>query len=352
MSLSTSNSKDVKQFIRITLWFALAFCAMQIVLNGFVLKGMGHPFAHNTRFATKYAQYKQSEDQYNTIFIGSSRIYREIDPTIIDSTLSDFNFKSYNLGASATFIPESYYLYEKLIENKSSPTALRFVFVELNDITPIKLVNWFAPQSYYYLDERYIRVVWENTFDNSHMNVFRKAELIYPYLQGYLLKHLILLPRWRVKSDPEIFLGPDQNGFYPLDLEIQQQETPRLVERRDLFLADTTIIQRRISAQLQEVVAEASEDYIQFLNSLIHKADDQGVSLYFIIPPKLKNYTAVKAMSQHLQHGRVVDMGSYQSYPDLYDIQYWFDQGHFNSEGAELYSAYLAEAIRDAIRDH
>jgi hypothetical protein len=341
----------VKRFIIKALWFALAFCIVQMVLNGIVLKGIGHPYAHNTRFATKYAHYKEQDNQYNALFIGSSRIYREIDPEIIDSALVDFKFKSYNLGVSATFIPESYYLLETLLGNNSSEASLRFVFVELNDLTPIKMANWFAPQSYYYLDEGHIRLVWENTLTNSNMNGWRKAEFIYPYLQGYLLKHLILLPRWRVKPDPEVYLGPDQNGFYPLDLEIQQQETPRLIERRNLFLADTTIIQRRIIAQQAGIATKTSQAYIHYLNTLIHKAEDQGVSLYFIIPPKLKNYPAVKATASQLPPGRVVDMGSYQSYPDLYDIRYWFDQGHFNNAGAELYSTYLAEAIRNVICD-
>lgn len=339
----------MKQFIRKAFWFLVAFCVVQIVLNGLVLDGVGHPYAHNKRFATKYVHYKQSENQYNTLFIGSSRIYREINPAIIDSTLAEFNFKSYNLGASATFIPESYYLFERLLENKSYDASPRYVFLELNEITSIKFVNWFTPQSYYYLDSRYLSLVWNQAMNDPDMNLWMKAERIYPYLQGYLLKLLFILPRWNIKPDSSVFLGPHQNGYYPLELELQQNETPRLLERRTMFLEDTSVIQVRIKVQQKTPVDEISQTYIDYLNSLIDKADRHGVKLYYLIPPKLKNYVAVKEIMNRIRDERVVDMGSFETYPDLYQAKYWFDQGHFNMPGADLYSGYLAKAIREKL---
>lgn len=73
------------------------------------------------------------------------------------------------------------------------------------------------------------------------------------------------------------------------------------------------------------------------------------VKLFFIIPPKLKNYSALTALAARMENHRVIDLGSAEAYPEFYLARYCYDKGHFNSLGAEMYSRILAGKIREKL---
>jgi hypothetical protein len=329
--------------------FILALVACQVLLIGVVLQDVGIPYSHNKIFSAKYAFYKEHEKDYNALFMGSSRTYREINPEVIDAALPGLGLNSINLGAPATFIPESVYLMDMLLANKSSGSPLRIVFMELTELSTVKFVNWFTPRSFYYLDNKHLGLVWRVIMSNDNMSRRMQVERMYPFLQGYVLKNLFLLPELQVEPQSQDALGLDHKGYYPLDWDLQQNNTPRLLERHNLFTKDTSGIQTRIAAQQKEKVHGVGQAYIDYLNEFIDTANRYGVRVYYVIPPKLRNYQALREAIPHIRDYRVIDMGSYARYPDLYQAKYWFDEGHFNSAGANLFSTYLAEAILEKL---
>ncbi len=336
----------MKKFIQTCALFFLAFCATQLVWNMLFLKNIGIPYAHNIRFSTKYVHYLKKEKEYNTLFLGSSRTYRQINPAIIDADMQDVKMKSYNLGAPGTFNPEALYLFEMIMENTSADSPLRYVFVELTELSPMKFENWFAPQSYYYLDKRYTRLVLDTYLSNPTLNTLEKAEKIFPFVQGFVLNHLFLIHPLQFRKEPDIYAGEKGDGYYPLDLELEQTGRNRLLQRNKSLLRDTSVLAQRKLVQKKPAGAYIPTAYAAFLNDLVTEAGKHKLELYFIIPPKLKTYREVSRLAENIHGNRVIDLGNGEQYPAFYFAKYCFNEGHFNHLGAEMYSRILAEEIR------
>lgn len=79
----------------------------------------------------KLAYFERHKDEFDTLFIGSSRIYHGIAPQIFDAALKT---RSLNLGIDGMNMPESSCFLEKILAQK--PARLKWVFVEL---TPFRL---------------------------------------------------------------------------------------------------------------------------------------------------------------------------------------------------------------------
>jgi hypothetical protein len=331
------------------LLFAAVFGALQFTANLTFLKKIGIPFAHNKRFTTQYDTYVKKDSLINTLFMGTSRTYRQIDPAIIDSVLATEKIKSYNLGATGTFHPENMYLFEEVVQHTSGTAPVKYLFMELTDLVPIEFVNWFAPQSYYYIDAGYLRFVLSSYFEREDFSFFQKIKYAYPFVQGYLLNHLFLVNPLHASPELAIYTGEHQNGFYPLDLDVQQNQKVQLKERYTAFKKDTSALTARLQIQYEQRKPHVNTTLLKRLNQMMARAEQHHIRMYYIIPPRLKEYRDMAALSEHLPENRVIDMGSHADYPDLYLAKYSFDVAHLNSQGAALYSRYLAQAIREKV---
>ena len=335
----------MKRFlVHITL-FLLAFAVLQWMINLSWPSAPGDAFRHNPQYTAQYQNYLKHRDSTNVVFIGSSRTYRQINPEIIDSVLASHHVNSYNLGAHATLIPEQFYLFDHFLQTNPNPSPVKQVYMELTGINAIKLSNWFAPQSYYYLDWNMVKFVCKTHFSNKDLSPVLAFALSYPYLQGFILKHIVPLQWIKTEALPYNYSGESGNGYYALDRNLEQSPSENLQSRRDEFLSDTTVLEKRQKKQIHRKVEQIPKTYIDNLHQMVRQARAKGIELYFIIPPKLKYYSSLATMKTDPIWERVIDMGDYKENQDLYLARYNFDDGHFNSIGAAIYSTRLAEAM-------
>src|SRR6188472_2764883 len=70
-----------------------------------------HLISRNLRFFERHG------DEFDTLFIGSSRIRHQISPAIFDRAMRDAGFptRSLNFGVNAMFPPEDGYFLERLL---------------------------------------------------------------------------------------------------------------------------------------------------------------------------------------------------------------------------------------------
>jgi hypothetical protein len=78
----------------------------------------------------KFAWFAAHRDDYDALFIGSSRIYHGINPTVFDeiTAAAGIPTRSFNFGLDGMFPPENAYVFERLAALR--PKNLRWVFVE------------------------------------------------------------------------------------------------------------------------------------------------------------------------------------------------------------------------------
>ena len=82
----------------------------------------------------KFRFFAAHKDEFDTLFIGSSRIYFQISPAIFDRVTRESGMPthSFNFGIGGMYLPESAYLLEQILNLK--PRNLRWVFIEYDEL--------------------------------------------------------------------------------------------------------------------------------------------------------------------------------------------------------------------------
>jgi len=125
----------------------LFFIILLLLVN--VIQTIPPYYWANPAFAAKIKYLEENQEEYDTYFFGSSHIYRQISPVVFDN-FSNLSIKSYNLGAPATFVPETYYLLENFLKQSDSVNN-KYIFVELQGISYVAEENFQTNREKYSL---------------------------------------------------------------------------------------------------------------------------------------------------------------------------------------------------------
>jgi hypothetical protein len=82
----------------------------------------------------KFRFFAAHKDEFDTLFIGSSRVYFQISPAIFDRVTRESGTPthSFNFGIGGMYLPETAYLLEQILNLK--PRKLRWVFIEYDEV--------------------------------------------------------------------------------------------------------------------------------------------------------------------------------------------------------------------------
>ncbi len=328
------------------------FCLLFVLLAGLAHLADRNKYSGSPYYSKKYNYYEQHAAQYNAVVLGSSRMFRQVNPAVMDSMLGAYHLSTYNLGAPATFNPEEYFLYDDFLETKHA--NLKYAFLELQPLNKISELNVDSRRNYYWINFKYLRFALQYIL-HSNDSLAVKKQQIGAYCQSYVNNKFdfsgVLAP-FKKKENPvsEIQL---KNGFYSLNDEMD--DTPGEDEfsfRLKGFLKDTTVLneRRKGSEQAFSLAFKAEEVNISHLNKLkrlIAKSAEEGIHLFFVMPPKLNasDYAELLPLMQQLPPANVIQLADVKTFPQLYLACNSFDIGHLNKKGADIFSALLAKEV-------
>jgi hypothetical protein len=88
-------------------------------------------FAEIPLLRDKWKHYVEHKDQYDTLFIGTSRTYRGVMPGLFDQLNAEAGMptRTFNFGIDGMFPPEDAYIAERILSDP--PKNLRWVFIEV-----------------------------------------------------------------------------------------------------------------------------------------------------------------------------------------------------------------------------
>ncbi len=91
------------------------------------------PFPNVPDLAARLHYYEKHRDQYDTLFIGSSRFRHQVMPEAFDAEANAEGVatRSINIGYAGMWLPESYYFLRQFLALKS--THLKWVVIEFMD---------------------------------------------------------------------------------------------------------------------------------------------------------------------------------------------------------------------------
>ena len=298
----------------------------------------------------KLAHLAAHGDDYDAIFVGSSRIQNHIMPALFDRLSADGGqpVRSFNAGVSSMHTPEDGWFLEQILARK--PARLRRVFLEADFFDPgledgqagtQRGVPWHDWTRFRQLCRRLAMMTTNLSTRDQIADFFARQRDFIDHLatfgqrQTQLGRGAQLFDRWRFAETPEPMhwedLGENGDGFVPAHggRAGEEKKTARLASV--------------LAARKKEPPAPSQADRVSqaVLGEAIAQIRRAGAVPVLVLPPRTRVLYFVPS-AENARHAAVVDLCRPAEFPDLYDLRYRLDTSHFNLAGAEIFTRLVA----------
>jgi hypothetical protein len=284
------------------------------------------------------------KDEFDTIFVGSSRIYSGISPSTFDQIMASAGSPShaFNFGVNGMYPPETFYVLEQILSLK--PRKLKRVFVEMDDVQ----VTWLPDEQtsqrvLYWHDWKRTGVILQKMLNlDVHEHWTRKLRTVRRW-RGTILLHLALFAKnfsnfgraldlaESLVGDNQIEfgeLGPKLDGYFPQAARISGEKLADFEQE----------LARQQAAQIGTVALDHYAD--QAYRHFAHQIRSAGATPVFVVPPI---YPQRPSTFRGPSPGLLLAYNNSTLYSDLYRPEARNNEGHLNSTGAEKFTRLLAE---------
>ncbi|RMH04051.1 MAG: hypothetical protein D6702_04275 [Planctomycetota bacterium] len=290
-------------------------------------------------------------DRTEVVFIGSSRVWREIDPEVFDARCAAAGrpLRSLNLGMQGMRFPETVALARRALALPGS--RLRWLVLELSPyetaIEPdnrltARVVSWHDTRTTLELVEAVLR---QELPIGEKLSRIGDHLLHWGYRTGNIGRGPEALERLLHPAPPDFAgrraLGPAGNGFLPLDLE----RGANFQARRRLFLEDLPRFQEARDTLRGPDPPDAVPDPIldRVLHRLQARCAERGVGLVLVILPVIERRPELHALAAAAPGRILIRFDDPDAWPEFYRARNRFDIHHLNAAGARLLSEALAD---------
>jgi hypothetical protein len=336
---------NMKKFFKKILIVLVGYLLVVQLINFFAPYHWGNPWYSSK---IQFLENKNLEKEYNTFFFGSSRIYRQLDPKLIDSIVnqqSNVEINSFNLGAPATFCLQNYYLYEHFLNSELAANA-KYTIIELNSANEIPRNRLNEERTYYYQNFPDLYFLYKYTLEDKKGFSFKS----FSFLSGYFISYLekIILPanlkHFMVSDDfyKEKYLGVDKRGYFSLEYDIKTTEDTivlnNLLERKkELNVEELNHRKNEIQNDYLTGRGNYNKTHLAKIKYLISKSKEHGIHLFFLMSPRAVDEDII-CLSKHIPSSNLLDFANPNEYELLYVKENSFDNGHLNNKGSIEYS--------------
>ncbi len=360
-------NKDHKYFfVRLGAVLVLVLC-LSIVANILLYPALKlTPWSWGAELVdSKSHQLQNPNGKFNAVVLGSSRVYRQVDPQVVDSvTDGKAETRLFNLGANWLFPPESFYVYDHITKNENG--HYDYIIIELAKVSSVDFKNLHTVRTIY----------WYNLSDlifaitaswNSNFSIIEKGYNTFVHLIGYTdniinLGYITEAVRYlnaahsfdqKVNGNGFQFLSVDQN-------EADMFEEENTAKRNSRFLRDTSVVTKRSEISRKQFSKYSDNPkllksyniyYSATLKKMITDAQKKGTQLIFLLSPRIdkKQYDELIPLFYSLPEENRIEISDSRSYPELYLAENSFDATHLNQKGSRIYSRILGEKLNDLV---
>jgi len=302
------------------------------------------------RVVDKFLYVNETSGSFNTVFFGSSSIARHIVPDLFDETVGG-DIRSFNMGVDGL---KDYRMLDFARQTMSKHPELKNVFIELRIPERDRRLN-FKNNAVLYAAR------WDRLgsildyIDHSDLNDSKRRaeymrlvrELLYKYSGIGISKYTQLL----------LGIAPPVESLSSNDFE-KLNETKGLAILPDSWPSRTDFLEGLAAGRdpltyykkkylyAEGVIERPADDtYAQEIFELGQSLRAEGRNVYFILSlhPEDIEYLFNVAVLLHQNNFIVFNMADPDVFPEFYELDYQFDWGHLNYEGAKLYTKYLGE---------
>jgi hypothetical protein len=296
------------------------------------------------------------KDEFDTLFIGSSRVYFQISPAIFDRTMRESGnpTHSFNFGIGGMYLPESAYVLEQLLNTR--PRNLKWIFIEYEELqTNWSPENQTSRRALYWADWKrtslllrklthagtdavwlpnvkklceantYKQVIFHTAqFEKNFTNVARAPDIL-----NFLARRDV--DRWDAN-----YLGAVGDGYVSRPGRMSASQAAAYESALDVAMRakSTTVI---------------SGYTIEAYRQCAKKIRAIGATPIFLVPPSLKQLNVAYQGNAQLP-GIVVAFNDPRAYPNLYASSARRDREHLTKSGAEEFTRIVALNFLQLVR--
>ena len=328
---------------------------------GIVIFSQIIPSPEIPRVTSRLENFVKKKDEYNAVFIGSSRIYRHIVPSEFDKLMAGKgkNIKSYNFGFPYMRPVESYFFLKKILAMK--PENLEYVFIELENVAlDIRNKNLRTKRVIYWHSLEHTFWVYDLIL-NYQRSLRRKYDLLKLHTIP-LMYHLGNIGKvdgliqWinNLGNQDNTTFNQERNRVTPnLDfdgyLALDQEIGVNYEKRHQKFLDNLDTYQKEVKlfSLPSDKVATFDPSQLRVTKDLVQAVKDSDATPIFIISPLLKKQEHLIAMSTKGYISTLFAFNNPIEYPQLYVPEVQFDMAHLNDKGAREFTKLLSEKFSE-----
>jgi len=298
--------------------------------------------------------FQSHKNEFDTLFVGSSRFYHQISPAIFDDITRQRGAPthSFNFGVDGMHLPESFYVLERILATK--PARLKWVFIEFDDlqVTPWpqyretrRLLYWHDWTRTSLVIRKLLNLdVWESP-RRKFQHAWKYRECLGVHLALFAKRFCNVgnvsvrmrqeSPRELETASTEIF-GPDRDGFLASD--IQMSNAQKAAYEQSLARArrlDQTRAVDRYADQAFRICAQ--------------KIRQCGAIPIFVRPPAVAERPVGSFQASAPPPGAVWAFNDYSPSSALFRTEVRVNAGHLNKTGAEEFTRILAARFADDV---
>ncbi|MDB6148969.1 MAG: hypothetical protein JWQ44_417 [Chthoniobacter sp.] len=340
------------------LLFAIAFCIVCALI------GKALPFPEIPIVSQKLLQMEERHDDYDTLFIGSSRIHYQVIPTLFDRLAAEQGFptRSFNAGVAGMRPPEDGYFLDRILQKP--PKNLRWVFIELASIRlNVGEEKKQTMRAQYWHDWPRLTMLWRRATTlkpvSKKKDTWKRAAKELAESMGEFLDHLelfvrhqtnfgrgtILTSRLLSKARPAKprrlvgALGENFAGWIPTG-----RPEEMIPENRATY--DQELAERRAQPAVRDLADPVSQ---QALETMIAKVERLGATAILVVPPTT-NKRNFFPRPEREQRSIVLDFGELDRHPELFTHENRLDSDHVNTAGAHVFTRILVQRWVEELR--
>lgn len=285
-------------------------------------------------YSAKLSHFIANKNDYEVLFIGTSRVHNQVSPEVFDRTLQEagYPYQSFNFGLQGARILTTYFMVEEILATQ--PKNLKWVFIEnLLDAGYSPIQNARTPREIHFHN-------WERTqFSISYVvdsdsPFYKKSVIALSHLPPFFFSAINLgrvVDQFQVKSEAQLAeeLGDGQDGYIlSPQKEIVAEDYLRKVEQL---------------AQNPHIDTELSANHLEILSLIVEAIEDYGARPIFLVAPGIIRNDELISAAKAGYIDNILIYNNPNQYPALYEIANRSDEEHLNEQGSILFSTLLAQ---------
>ncbi|MGB0840580.1 MAG: hypothetical protein ACPGXL_10590 [Chitinophagales bacterium] len=302
---------------------------------------------------------------YNMYFLGTSRMYRGINPEVVKNTVKEKGknqkLKAFNFGFPGAKMGALRWWVKHISDKISNPNKQKYIVLELvsvrNNNTAIA-DNGNIERNRYWIN---FEGFWANVkmlmgFDEKSYSNSEKGKALKGYFRPFLKTIFNLggadyATRYRFVTTNLNKTGANRDGY--LALEKEKDRDGKVAKKHNGFLKRANEVAKdkknfNIDANKSlrnKKLPPLNEAYYEAIMNLIEYTKAQNIHLVVVTMPYTNNvlYEEVLPVFEKLPRNHKIDLANANKHPELYAPNLMYDVGHSSIKGAKVLSKEFAK---------